>query len=348
MGKAGKVILNIGIVAAVFGLTMYYVFAGEDLAELWQSITECNWRWLIPACGLVFFFIWGESYIIWHLLKQFSYLRSRFSCFLIAAVGFFFCAVTPSASGGQPMQLYFMKKMKVPMSISSIILMVVTITYKMVLVLIQVFILLFCRQLSEQYLGEVLYIVYLGLALNIIGIGGLMLFVFCPISVRVITGWIVKLLQKLRMIKTAGKLPMKVEAALDRYHVASDFLKANFGVLCQAQLVSLIQRLALFFVTCCVYWSLSLEGTPWTDIVLLQSTISLSVDMLPMPGGMGISEYLFEQIFRPVFGEHMLTGLVLSRGIAFYVQIFVCAAGTVLACVCIGREKDGRTMAKNS
>jgi len=348
MGKVGKAILNIVIVAVVFALTVYYVFAGEDLAELGRSIMACDWRWLVPACGLVIFFVWGESYIIRQMLKQFGYVRGRFGCFLVSAVGFFFCAVTPSASGGQPMQLYFMNKMKVPVSISTIILMVVTMTYKMVLVIVQIGILIFCRGLVEQYLGGVLYIVYLGMLLNLIGIGGLVLFVFYPVSVRVIAGWTVKLLQKLKMLKTADKIPQKVEKSLDRYHDASDYLRANFKMIAQIQLFSFVQRFALFFVTCCVYWSLSLKGTPWMDILLLQSTISLSVDMLPMPGGMGISEYLFEQIFQTIFGEHTLTGLVLSRGISFYVQLFVCAAGTLAACILIGIKKENVKEQENS
>ncbi len=339
MKKVRKIIFNGAIVGAVFLLTLYYVFAGEDLAQVWQSICSCDWRWLIPACGLVIFFIWGESHIIWYMLEKFGYARNRFHCFLVSTVGFFFSAVTPSASGGQPMQIYFMSKMKVPLSISTIILMVVTITYKMVLVVVQIFILVLCRGLTERYLSDVLYIVYLGLFLNIVGIVGLVLGVFCPSIVRACTEWVVRILLKFRMIKTAGKIPEKVERSLEHYHHASDFLKGNAGVLIWIQVFTFVQRFALFFVTCCVYWALSLKGTLWSDILLLQSTISLSVDMLPMPGGMGISEVLFEQIFQPVFGDLMLTGLILSRGISFYVQILVCSFGTVAACICIGSSK---------
>ena len=73
---------------------------------------------------------------------------------------------------------------------------------------------------------------------------------------------------------------------------------------------------------------------------MLQSTISLTVDMLPMPGGMGISEYLFRQIFEPVFGASLLTGLVLSRGISYYVQLLVSAVGTGIAAIHLGKEQE--------
>ena len=51
-------------------------------------------------------------------------------------------------------------------------------------------------------------------------------------------------------------------------------------------------------------------------VVMLQAVISLSVDMLPLPGGMGISEALFRVIYLPVFGSNLITaGLVLSRSV---------------------------------
>ena len=52
-------------------------------------------------------------------------------------------------------------------------------------------------------------------------------------------------------------------------------------------------RFALFTATWFVYKAFGLSGQSAWLIILLQSTISVSVDMLPLPGGMGISEKLF-------------------------------------------------------
>ena len=50
------------------------------------------------------------------------------------------------------------------------------------------------------------------------------------------------------------------------------------------------------------------------DIVILQGMISVAVDMLPLPGGMGISEKLFSMLFTGIFGQvKVLAGLILSR-----------------------------------
>ena len=62
----------------------------------------------------------------------------------------FFSCITPSASGGQPMQIYFMKKDKLPIPVTTLVLMIVTITYKAVLVVIGIVIWIFWQRLSGR------------------------------------------------------------------------------------------------------------------------------------------------------------------------------------------------------
>ena len=70
------------------------------------------------------------------------------------------------------------------------------------------------------------------------------------------------------------------------------------------------------------------------EVMFLQAVISVSVDMLPLPGGMGISEGLFMVIFKKVFGEALLIpGLILSRGLGYYSELFLSAIFTLVAVV---------------
>ncbi len=72
-------------------------------------------------------------------------------------------------------------------------------------------------------------------------------------------------------------------------------------------------------------------------VVMLQAVISLSVDMLPLPGGMGISEALFRVIYLPVFGSNLITaGLVLSRSVSFLYRAF-CQCSIYNVCAYIHR-----------
>lgn len=84
---------------------------------------------------------------------------------------------------------------------------------------------------------------------------------------------------------------------------------------------------------------LDCPGTNAFVIILLQSVISVSVDMLPLPGGMGISEKLFSMIFEPVFGSALLIpGMILSRGLGYYTELLISAIFTIVANFTIGRN----------
>ena len=136
MKSRKKIIFNGVFLAVVFALTVYGVFHGEDLSSMMDAIHRADKRWLVPGIALVAFFIWGESIIIWYMMRSSGIHLKKRSCFLFSSVGFFFSCITPSASGGQPMQIYYMKKEKISIPVSTVILMIVTITYKLVLVVI--------------------------------------------------------------------------------------------------------------------------------------------------------------------------------------------------------------------
>lgn len=331
MQSKKKAIGNTVFLFVVFGLTIYGVFHGEDLEAMMQAIRQADIRWLLPGVCLVLFFIWGESIIIWYMMRSFRiYLRKRI-CFLFSSVGFFFSCITPSATGGQPMQIYYMNKEKIPIPVATVILMVVTITYKLVLVVIGVGILLFGQCFLHQYLEEILPVYYLGLLLNVFCVSFMTVLVFHPVLAEkiILTGmdW----LEKLHLMKKKQSRREKFQASMEVYRETAAYLKDHKRVIISVVLITFVQRLALFAVTWMVYLAFRLEGTPMWDVVLLQAVISVSVDMLPLPGGMGISESLFLKIFTAVFASVTLPAMVLSRGLGYYSQLLISALFTIVA-----------------
>ena len=150
-----KTFWNIVFLIVVFSLTIYGVFHGEDPGAMMEAIRQADIKWLIPGIVLVMFFIWGESIILWYMMRSFQIRLKKRICFLFSSVGFFFSCITPSATGGQPMQIYYMKKEKIPIPVATVILMVVTITYKLVLVVMGVGIACFGRGFMHRYMEEV-------------------------------------------------------------------------------------------------------------------------------------------------------------------------------------------------
>ena len=70
MKSRKKIIFNGVFLAVVFALTIYGVFHGEDLSSMMDAIHRADKRWLLPGIALVAFFIWGESIIIWYMMRS--------------------------------------------------------------------------------------------------------------------------------------------------------------------------------------------------------------------------------------------------------------------------------------
>ena len=163
-----KVVLEAVFLLGIIALTLYSIFHEQDPAAIWACLRGADIRYLIGSIFLVLAFVLGESVILWWLFRTSGQKAKASHCCLYSFVGFFFSAITPSASGGQPMQLYFMKKDKLPLSVSTLILLIVTITYKMVLVILGLAVLVIRPPVVMHYLNPILFWCYLGIILNVI------------------------------------------------------------------------------------------------------------------------------------------------------------------------------------
>ena len=62
-----KIIFNVIFLLLCFGLTLFYVFRGEDFGEVFRFIRHAKSAGWLLGVGLVVAFILGESIIIYYL-----------------------------------------------------------------------------------------------------------------------------------------------------------------------------------------------------------------------------------------------------------------------------------------
>lgn len=334
-----KPVLNVAFLIVVFVATIWAVLGGENLQQLWTHMTSADPRWVLPAIGLVVLFIVGESVVIHLLLRTLGTVVRFGHCCLYSFVGFFYSCITPSASGGQPMQIVQMRRDGIPTAVATVVLGIVTITYKLVLVFIGLAVMLISPEPLMEYLESARLLVWLGLALNTGWVSVLMMLVFSPVAVRKLSVKTLALLGRIRPFKHPERIEQRLEHAVDQYAGTAEYFLSHKLLMIRVFLITLVQRLVLFTVPYFIYRAFHLSGESLINILLLQAMISVAVDMLPFPGGMGITENLFLNLFKPVFGAVLvLPAMVVSRGISYYTQLLLSAVMT-LAAMFILREK---------
>ena len=106
-----KRVLQIALFLLVMALTFSAFLGGQDLSEIGRAMSRISIWYLLPAAGLAVFFVCAEGFMIWYLLNAMREKKnSLFRCFQYSFIGFFYSGITPSATGGQPVQLYYMNK----------------------------------------------------------------------------------------------------------------------------------------------------------------------------------------------------------------------------------------------
>ena len=78
-----------------------------------------------------------------YILKSLNVNISLRKGIFYSLVEFFFSGITPSSTGGQPLQLYYMTKDKIPMRKGYITLILNTVFFKLVLVILGIIVLIF-------------------------------------------------------------------------------------------------------------------------------------------------------------------------------------------------------------
>lgn len=343
--KAKKGILEALFLIILAVLTFYAFFKDQELSEIFKILKEADPYCLASGVILVLIFVCSESVIIHYMMTSLGKKTKLLSCIRYSFIGFFYSCITPSASGGQPAQIVYMNKDGLDISVSTLVLMIVTITYKAVLVIVGAFVLLFMHPVVMNYMGTSRYLLYLGIGLNVIAVGSMMILVFMPHWTKRMLYFGLHFLEHIHLLKRNRARTRKFLLSMNKYREASRYFKEHKKVVFLVLLITIFQRFCLFFVTWFVYLSFGLRKAPAGLIVILQAIISVSVDMLPLPGGIGVSEGLFVTMFEPIFGEEfLLSGMLLSRGISYYVLLAVSAVITFASHLCVTVKQKNNKM----
>lgn len=288
--------------------------------------------YLVLAVAAAISFICAEGWVIWYLMHALDKKTRLLSCMKYSFIGFFFSGITPSASGGQPAQVYYMSREGKKLSDCTVVLMTVAVIYKFVLVLMGIGILLFAHQELAGYLGAYLYVYYLGLLLNIILVVLLLFVMIRPKVFQKMVFRIEVLLVRIHILKASEVRRKKLEEFVNCYRQTIQFFLKNKHRIVAAILFTIVQRVSVVVLTYFIYLGFSLRGTSAMTVMILQASVYVAVEILPLPGAQGITEMMYRKIFAQVFPGNFLTAsMCVTRSINFYF-LMILSAGITLWC----------------
>lgn len=321
--KVKKAIINTLIFIFFVTLTFYIIFKNNDITQIFEVMQTVDKRWLIVATIFMSFFVIAEGVNIARTLKLLDCKISFKNGIKYALVGFFFSSVTPSASGGDPMQIYYMKKDGLPIGHSALAILTEFSSFQIVTITMAIIGFLANYRFIESSIGNIRYLLMIGVAINTCILIIIMLTIFSKKIIIKLVDFVGRILEKFHY-KKVEEFKQKCFAQIEEYKKGAKLLMKNKKVLAKILVTTIIQVILYHSIPYVIYLSFGLTEASFFQFLTLQAVLYISVSAMPLPGAVGISEGGFMAIYKLLFPTSVLSSaMLLSRGISFYLFVLI-------------------------
>ncbi|MDE7193365.1 MAG: flippase-like domain-containing protein [Oscillospiraceae bacterium] len=306
-----------------------YILFVDGVDNLLTSIAKMKVGFLLLAVGLMVVYWLMEAWGLHAALKT-LHPRQKFRKTLVVTVlGQYYNCITPSASGGQPMQAFYLTQFGTPLSDGMTALLSKFIVYQFVLIVYTGAVLLIRFKAFTGRFAPLMMMVIFGFVINAVVIVLLLMLAFFKAPVKKVAVWGVKLLGKLRLIK-ADKLDAKTEeisVIIEKYHSNFCFIRTKPLLIFKMILYTFVQLTAYFSVSYIIYLGFGLSETDYFTVLSCQAFVMLVSAVVPLPGAVGAAEGSYSLFFKDIFagGGHSFVGIsvFIWRFLTFYLPIIM-------------------------
>lgn len=317
---------------------IFFLMRGTDIRDVSSALAKTSLPFLIAGVLMAEIFHLAEGINLRILLTSFGYSVTFWQGMKYAYIGFFFSSITPSSTGGQPAQLYAMKKDGIEIAHGTLALVAELTSFQIAVFFMEV------MAGRSLILGEVkpdgilLVLAGLGFLTNILFITGLLAVLFSHRLKDRILHFLYSLIHRMP-VKNKGRWREKLEASFKDFQICADLFRKNPGVMGKVVIVSICQVICWFSVPFMVYLAMGENTAGYPQVFLLQTVLFMTTALLPFPGAAGISEYAFTRLFSGVFTKHpMAVATLVNRGISFYCLLIISAAMAAILWKCGSRQ----------
>lgn len=325
--KIKKTIRNLIVFILLIGLTFYLIFKDQNVLEILNIAVSVKKRYILVAIIAMCLYLLGETINITRILKELGEKSTFLRNIRYTLIGFFFSSITPAASGGQPMEIYYMHKEKIAVANSTLALLVHLTSFQIVTITLGILSTILHFEIVKSGL---IYLVVLGILLNSTALTLLAISIFSKRLSKGLINFAVKVLRFFR-IPNIEKKQESLEKELEKYQESAVYIKEHKKLMIKTLVTTFIQVIIYYSIPYWVYLAFGFTGYNFFQIVTLQAMLYATVSGIPSPGAVGVSEGAFIEIFKGVFPATMMnSAILLNRGASFYLFVIISAIITII------------------
>ena len=310
-----------------------------SVEQLIQLIWGADKKWMIAAILAAFSYVIFEAIAICSILNSISHEKTFKRGLLYSTADVYFSAITPSATGGQPASAFFMIRDGIPGGVTSAALVLNLMMYNASIVFLGIIAIViapksfFAFKLSSK--------IFIGLGFVGLSILSLIFLSMLRGGERIFSV-IRRFLHFLHSKKVFHRLEPKLEK-LEKiekdYENCSVMIAGRRGIMIKAFFWNVVQRASQIIVPSLVFIATGGDFKLSPLLFSKQCLITIGYNYVPIPGALGIADYLMIDGFSSIMSKDMAFNLdMISRGLTFYICVTLSGVITLIGYL-KGRKK---------
>ena len=323
MKKSTRSKINVGIVifSAVFILLTVFFVDGPE--KILQTVEKLNVRYLVMALLTVTLSWFLEACALQKLVHVRSHSIRLGEAFRATTTGILFNQLTPLSSGGQPMEIYVLSQMDIPVGLGMSAAMMLTLIYHLYIFLFGAVTIATFYAFQGATLARVAPLLWAGYILNLFTTGVFIAIIVSEKKTLALLKKLVHWAKKIRIIRDEEKAFTKVSNEMQSFNDAFRFLRQEgLGRVIIAGIYYFLALTSLYIVP---YWVFRSFGMHYPLHLVIMGTIAVAfvTSYIPLPGASLGAEGGFYFIFSYFFPETQGLGLIVVfwRLVTFYYPI---------------------------
>ena len=314
---------NIALIIIISSLVIYLVLK-DNFTEKLHYLFSINPVYLIISFLMIILYWIIKGIALYNCVYQIEKKYTKKDGIKLMITTQLFHAITPFASGGQPWQIYRLKKDGIPLSKSTNIIIEDFITYQLALVLLGIIAVISNAALKILPSNSTLsYLVTIGFLINTLVVIMLFAVAFNKKINKIIITLAANILSKLKIIKSKKELIDKSDKYIKNFHESALILFKNKINLIKIVMLNFLSLLILYLIPFTIMLGLNIYINPFY-VIITSAYVMLIDSIIPTPRSTGGLEYGFMSFFKTFVKNPKLSVIMIVwRIVTYYFGIFV-------------------------
>lgn len=312
------------IVILILSIIVLYLAFKDDFTAKLEYLLSFDPKWLIMSFTLMITYWVLKGLVLYYCIQKLNKKYTIKQGIHLMITTQFFHAITPFSTGGQPWQIYKLKKEGLSLGESTNVVIEDFIVYQIALVLLGLIAVISNHTFNILPNDNVLrHLVTIGFIINTLVIIVLFLVAFSKKWNKKIIDGTINFLCKIKIIKDKEKLVDKSENFINNFHESANILfKSKFNFI-RVVILNFIALSLLYLIPFTLMMGLGIYVNPFA-VIITSAYVMLIGGVVPIPGGTGGLEYSFISFFKNfINGSKLSIIMIVWRIVTYYFGIIV-------------------------